>query len=159
MMRRLFVRVPDLEYFHDPLQNIQGRFTLGGSVGYDLIKTKRTEWDISAGPAYQFTRFNSVEVGQSDTSDSIALVLASYYDIELTRGIDFIFEYRGLMTGPNEGNNTQHTAVTLQFEIHKRLDLDVSFIWDRVQNPETQSDGTTPSPNDYRLVLGMGVNF
>ena len=41
----------------------------------------------------------------------------------------------------------------------KRLDLDVSVVWDRTQNPKQESSGAVPKQDDFRLTLGLGVRF
>ena len=46
---------------------------------------------------------------------------------------------------------------TLEFEIKRHLNLDVSFIWDYLQNPQTRSDGAIPQKSDYYLTVGFGV--
>ena len=157
--RRLFARVPDYEYYHDPLQNLAHRHTLGASVGYDLIKTRRVEWNVTAGPAFQRNDFSSVAPGESQTRDSFALVLGSRLDIELSQRLDWILEYRGQFSGRETGNNMHHAVSTLEVDIHKRLKLDVSFIWDRVASPQTEAGGTTPQQDDFRLITSLGIDF
>jgi putative salt-induced outer membrane protein YdiY len=160
LSRRLYVRFPDAEYYRDPLQNMDRRTTLGGAVGYEMFRTRRFEWDISAGPAYQRTRFVSVEPGQSETEASFAGVLSTRMDLELTQRIDWSLDYRGQRTGKDaSGGTTHHANSTLEFEIHKRLKLDLSFIWDHVDSPKTESGGTTPTADDYRLITSLGIDF
>ncbi len=159
LSRRLYARVPDIEYFRDPLQNLVHRLTLGGGVGYDLVKTPRTEWNVTVGPAWQGNWFDSVQTNQASSASSLALVLSTRFDIELTQRLNFIFEYRGQLTSPETGNNTHHAVSTLEFEIHKRLKLDLSFVWDRITSPKTESGGATPTPDDFRLITSLGIDF
>ena len=58
------------EYYRDPFQNIASRWTLGMGVGYTLIDTKKTDWEISGGLAYQTTQFDDVLEGESDSADT-----------------------------------------------------------------------------------------
>lgn len=159
LSRRLYVRVPDIEYYRDPLQNIAHRLTLGGGTGYDLIKSSRTEWDVTLGPAWQANWFDSVEPGEASYASSLAMVLSTRLDIELTKRLDFIAEYRGQLTSRETGNNTHHAVATLEFEVHKRLKMDLSFVWDRITSPMTESNGATPTPDDFRLITSLGVDF
>ncbi len=159
LSRRLYTRLPDVEYFRDPLQNIEHRLTLGGGVGYDFIKTPRTEWNVTLGPAWQRNWFHSVQPGEDSSAQSLALVLSTRFDIELTQRLDFIVEYRGQLTRKETGNNTHHAVTTLEFEIHKRLKLDLSFVWDRITSPKAESDGATPTPDDFRLITSLGIDF
>ena len=159
LSRRLYVRVPDVEYYRDPLQNLDHRLTLGVGVGYDLVKTPRTEWNVTISPSWQRNWFDSVEAGESTTASSGALVLSTRFDTELTQRLDFIFEYRGQLTRKETGNDTHHAVTTLEFEIHKRLKLDLSFVWDRIGNPQAESSGATPTADDFRLITSLGVDF
>jgi len=47
----------------------------------------------------------------------------------------------------------------LSVELRKYLDLDVSLTWDRVASPEPLEDGTVPEKDDYRLVVGLALDF
>jgi hypothetical protein len=35
----------------------------------------------------------------------------------------------------------------------------VSFVWDRISSPQTESGGGTPTPDDFRLITALGVDF
>ena len=159
LSRRLFVRVPTVEYYKDPLQNLDHRLTLGGGVGYDLIHNRRAEWNVTLGAAWQRNWYSSVGTNQNPIADSAALTLDSRLDLDITDRVNFVLQYRGQFSGRETGNNTHHAVATLEFKIHKRLDLDVSFTWDRVANPETDASGHTPSKDDFRLNLGLGIDF
>ena len=41
----------------------------------------------------------------------------------------------------------------------RRLDLDVTFVWDRTENPQADGNGVVPKQNDFRLNLSLGVKF
>jgi putative salt-induced outer membrane protein YdiY len=159
LSRRLYARVPDVEYYRDTLQNLNHRLTVGAGVGYDLIKTPRTEWNITVSPSWQRNWFETVPPGESAIADSGALVLSTRFETELTQRLDFIFEYRGQLTRKETGNDTHHAVTTLEFEIRKRLKLDLSFVWDRISDPKTESGGDTPSPDDFRLITSVGIDF
>ena len=157
--RRLYLILPAFEFYKDPFQNINRRFTLGGGVGYDLIDRPNLEWNVSTGPAYQHTWFESVEADQPQDRGAAALTFGSKFDWDITRRIKLILEYRGQYTSKETGATFHHTVSTLELELTKRLDLDVSFVWDRTQNPQAESSGTIPKQDDFRLVLGLGVRF
>ena len=159
LSRRLFVRLPTVEYYKDPLQNLDHRLTLGGGVGYDVIHNRRAEWNVTLGAAWQRNWYSSVGTNQNPIADSAALTLDSRLDLDITDRINVVLQYRGQFSGRETGNNTHHGVATLEFKIHKRLDLDVSFTWDRVANPETDASGHTPSKDDFRLNLGLGIDF
>jgi len=159
LSRRLFLLLPFAEYYKDPLQNLDHRLTLGAGMGYDLINNRHVEWNVTAGPAYQRNWYTSVQAGENNPPGAAALVLSSQLEIEVTKRLDFITEVRSQITSKQVGETTHHALATLAFEIHKRLDLDVSFIWDRVSNPRPDATGVTPVKDDFRMILGLGLDF
>ena len=57
------------------------------------------------------------------------------------------------------GLTSHHLLSTLSFDIWGPLDLDVSFTWDRVEQPVARDDGSVPESDDYRLSVGIGIDF
>ena len=154
-----FVRPAQLEYYHDPLANISMRLTGGVGAGYYIFDRTGLEWFVTAGPSYQYTKFETVEPGQADTATTPAGVLQSYFEMDFTRRLTFIQSWQSTFTSRESGQYTHHTVSTLEFEIKRHLNLDVSFIWDYLQNPQQKSDGSIPVKNDTYLTVGFGVRF
>jgi len=46
--RDMFITPITAEYYRDPFQNIEQRIYVGAAIGYSLINTNETEWEISA---------------------------------------------------------------------------------------------------------------
>jgi hypothetical protein len=156
---RLFVRPVVVEYYRDPFQNFAHRWTLGAAVGYQLVDTPRVSWEFNVGPAYQRTIFDSVAEGESDTESTAALWAGTTYTNELTGDIDYSLDYRFLLVKPDAGRYTHHLITGLSLDAVGPLDLDVSFVWDRVQNPRPESSGLVPKMDDYRFIFGLGFDF
>jgi hypothetical protein len=154
-----FLRPVQLEYYHDSLANISYRLTGGASVGYYIFDRSGLEWTVSAGPAYQYTRFETVEADQADSASTPAGVLTSNFKQDITQRLTFKQSWQSIFTEREAGQYTHHAVTTLEFEIKKHLNLDVSFVWDYLQNPQTRSDGAIPQKSDYYLTVGFGVRF
>ena len=159
LSRRFYLVVPSVEYYKDPFQNLLHRLTLGGGVGYDIIDRPNLNWNITTGPAYQKAWFASSQPGEPTQIGVAAVTFSSRFDWEITHRIDLILEYRGQYTSREVGETTHHGVSTLSLELSKRLDLDVSLVWDRISNPKIGADGIQPKPDDFRLVVGLGVDF
>jgi len=159
LSRRLYLVVPYAEYFRDRFQNIDRRVTGVVGLGYDIVDRPTLEWNITAGPAYQYTWFDSVQPGEDDSRGTGALSFGSQFDWDITRRIDLILEYRGQYTSREVGETIHHSVSTLSIELTKRFDLDVSFVWDRTQHPKPDSNGDVPKQDDFRLIVGLGVTF
>jgi hypothetical protein len=157
--RKYYWRAIFGEYFRDPFQNIENRYTLGTGIGYHITKTPKTEWDVSVGLAYQHTRFNSVEAGEDPEASTPALAIGTLYETELTKNLDFDVNYSFNLVNEESGKYTHHFVTTLETEITSWLDFDISFVWDRVQKPTANADGTVPEPDDYRLIFSLGIEY
>jgi len=157
--RDWFLRPIQAEYYRDPLANINYRLTGGIGAGYYLLDREDVEWKISAGPAYQYTRFVTVAPGQEDSAATPAGVLQTKFKADLTSRITWIESFDATLTSQQAGLYTHHIVSTVEFEIKRFLDLDLSLVWDYLQNPKAESNDVIPEHSDLRLTLGVGVRF
>ncbi len=154
-----FVRPLQFEYYNDPLANIDYRLTGGVGAGYYIFDRTGLEWKISAGPSFQYTKFSNVGTNESETASTPAAVLNSYFKTDITKRLTFIQLYQSSFTKAEAGQYTHHTVTTLEFEIKRHLNLDVSLVWDYLQMPQPKADGTIPQKSDTYLTVGLGVRF
>jgi len=157
--RAWFIRPMDFEIYHDPLINIAYRLTGGVGAGYYIFDRPGLEWRVSAGPGFQYTRFDTVEPGAAESASTASGGIQSYFEYDLTRRLTFKQSLQCMFTDQEAGEYTHHAVSTLEFEIKHHLDLDVSFIWDYLQNPQARSDGSIPEKSDYYLTVGVNVRF
>jgi hypothetical protein len=158
LTRNFFVTPSSIEVFHDPFSNINVRLTPGSSLGYHVFRG-RFEWSVEAGLGYQWTRFESVDVDEEDAESNGAVTFGTEFELELTRRVDFEGSYALQLTFPELGNTNHNAYVELSVELTKILDLDLSFNWDRIEEPRETSDGEQPEQNDYRMVIALGLEF
>ena len=159
LSRKFYLILPFAEYYKDPFQNLKHRATVGVGVGYDLVVQPSVEWTVTAGPAYQYSWFESAQVGERTEKGAGALAFGTRFDWDITRKIELSLGYRGQYTSQEAGETTHHAVGTLSFDITKRFDLDISLSWDRIAKPKVGSDGVQPKPDDFRLVVGLGMDF
>lgn len=157
--RKYYYRPLFAEYYRDPLKNIDYKLTAGCGIGYYFINTPRTKWEIGGGPGYQVTKFTSVELGQDDTERSLGLIADTLYDTKLTEYIDFLFKYTFQILNKVSGRYIHHTLTSFEIELTDSIDFDITFIWDRVQDPQPDDTGIAPDKDDFNLMLGLGVEF
>ncbi|MCC7377437.1 MAG: DUF481 domain-containing protein [Verrucomicrobiales bacterium] len=159
LSKRFYLVLPSGEYYRDPFQNLAHRATAGVGVGYDLVDRPKVTWNVTTGPAYQHAWFDSTQPGDPDQKSTAALWFGSRFDWDITRRIEFTAEYRGQYTSRAVGETTHHGVATLSLDITESIDLDVSFVWDRISQPSIGEDGVQPKPDDFRLILGIGLDF
>jgi len=159
LTRRLFVRPVFAEYFSDKFQNIQHQGTVGLGIGYTLVDNSKTEWDVFGGPGYRYTRFVSVQPGESSTESTAAFLAGTTWDQELTGWMDANAAYSFGLMNERSGTYTHHATAGLSIEMTSNLDLELTVVWDHVQTPQQTSAGTTPLPDDFRFLVGISVDL
>ena len=157
--RKYFFRPFFGEYYRDPFKNINSRVTVGAGMGYHIIDTSKTEWDVAGGPAYQRTRFDSVQVGQASSESTPAFVAGTHFNRDLTKTVEFDFRYDFQIVNEESGTYTHHLVAAVETELTSWLDFDVSFIWDMTKDPQPNADGTVPKQDDYYLIFSLGIDF
>lgn len=156
---KFYWQVLAAEYYRDPFSNIDGQYSIGSGVGYDIIHRSKTEWGVKAGVGYQHQKYISVEVGEQDYADSPFATLGTRFDHEVNGNVDFLFDYSLRWLNEDNGLYTHHMLTKLSFDLINDLDLDVSVIWDRIEKPQAASDGTLPKKDDYQLVVSLAYEF
>ncbi|MFD2167517.1 YdiY family protein [Thalassotalea euphylliae] len=157
--QRIFFRAADFEYFADELGNIDYRATLGVGLGYHVVETDDIQWDVTAGPSYQQTRYIEVEPGEDDTENSSVLMLGTYFEWELTKDIDFETKYQVQIVSEEAGELIHHLQTGVEIELINDFDLDLTLYVDRVDKPRPEEDGRVPDKDDYRFVVSLGYEF
>jgi len=157
--RDLFITPMSAEFFRDPFQNIEQRANLGIAVGYTIINTSDSEWDISGGPAYQETKFVSVQPGQSSKDSTATLILTTKFDTELNSKVDLEGTYSITLGDSKTGGYTHRSILTIETELTEKLDFDVTGVWDRIKSPVQDQDGNIPERNDFRILVGLGYDL
>jgi len=157
--KKYFWRPIFAEYFRDPFQNLDYRTTIGVGGGYYIIDTPKTTWNVSGGPGYRATRYVSVQPGDSQKVTTPALVVGTFYDTALTKTVDFNGRYNFSIVNEESGTYTHHAIATVEIELTSILDFDISFVWDRTQDPQTRADGSVPKQDDFQLLFTLGVDI
>lgn len=156
---RFFWRVLNGEYYRDVPKNIAHQASIGTAFGFDLIRNGKTEWELSGGLGVSDKRYVSVEAGGNRQETSPSLRLGTLYDTSFSKNTDFLINYSFQLLDKASGSYTHHFISTLSSEILPDLDIDVSLIWDRVQDPRPDANGIVPRRDDYQLVVGIGYEF
>ncbi|UCD34469.1 MAG: DUF481 domain-containing protein [Nitrospiraceae bacterium] len=157
--KKFFWRQFSASYYRDRFKNIDDQVSLFTGLGYHIIRTAKTEWDVTAGVGARYTKFNSVEPGQSSDHTSPAFGAGTRYDTELTSWMDFLVDYSFQIVDKEAGTYTHNFITTLSNDLIGDIDLDISFVWDRIEDPQPDSEGTVPEQDDYQLIVGLSYDF
>ena len=155
----LFLTPVSFEAYTDEFQNVSYRLTPLVGIGYSIVRRSALEWEVRLLGGYQHVRLDSAVPGDSKTLDNGAIAVGTSIDAELTSRLDLILKYRAQLIVPDTDQTNHHTEATLEFELTSVIDLDVAFVWDRIEDPATEADGNTPDKDDLRLTVGLALEF
>ncbi len=159
LTRRLFVTPLGISAYRDPFSNISMRVIPSAGVGYDLVDANTLTWEISGGPAYTYTRYDSVPVGDSKSEDSVAVLAGTSMEWDVTPDVELNFGYEITLPVSELDDYTSHLSATLAIDLIDWIDTDLSLVWDRVNSPSADEEGKVPDPNDFRITFGVGIDF
>lgn len=147
------------EYYTDRFRNIKKQITAGVGAGYTLFKEGDNEWKVSGSPSVIYTKYESVSIGEKQSNFTGALGLSTNLEYEFNTVTTVKYSYQLNLTDKFAGKYTHHMVTTLENELLSWLDLDVSFIWDYILEPQSTIDKQTPKKSDFQLLVGLGIEF
>ncbi len=156
---RFFLRPIFGEYTSDDFQNIDHKYTIGTGAGYQIFDASWIEWRLTGGPAYQETSFITVLPEEEETERTPALVGVSNFGLDITSDIEFYHDYTFYFVNKESGRYVHYMIAGFSIDITSLLDLDISLAWDRTEKPKADENGEFPEKNDYRLVVGFGIDY
>jgi len=155
----LFFRPLDLSFYRDPLQNINSRINIGMGIGYQFIDDGDQELEMNLGPSFLYTKYEYADAQLNNSDESLAVSLTVDYEREIHDQIDFELSYKLTATESETGGYLQNAKLNFDIELTDVLDFDISFFWDRVNNPQLNIEGVPLEKNDFRIAFGLGVSF
>ncbi len=157
LTHRLFINLASVDYYADEFQNIDRRLTAGMGIGYEFYSNSWVSVEATAGAAYQGTNFIEVATGDKKANDAAATA-STEIEFDFPRGLDWDNLYRVQLVVTDMGKTSHHAESTVSFDIWGPLELDLSFIFDRIEQPApTATD--VPESNDYRMTVGLSLNL
>jgi hypothetical protein len=156
---RFFWRTFDAEFYRDTFKNIDRQISIGTGFGFELVRTSKTEWSVIGGVGALRKRYVSVLPGQDPEISSPVLSLGTRLDTDITKRIEYLFDYNAQISNDKAGRYTHHMISTLSTDLNSYLDLDISLVWDRINKPQERDDGTIPYKNDYQLIVGVSYEL
>ena len=100
-----------------------------------------------------------MEAGEDSENTSPALGLGTKYETDFTKWLEFLFDFSFQLVDKDSGSYIHHMVSTLESDLIGDLELDISFVWDRVEDPQPAEDGTVPQQNDFQLIVGISYEF
>lgn len=154
-----FIRPVSIELNQSSPQNIDFQSTIGAQVGYDIFKDPYREWEVSIGPSWVYTKFDTVIDGYDHEESSFGISINSYFETELRKDIDLSHTYSLTTNNKASGGMIHHNLVSLSIDVTEVVEMEVDFVWDRTESPVAKKTGERPEKDDFRLSFGVGFDF
>ena len=101
---------------------------------------------------------STLEAGSHEDNPG-KIIISGHNDVIIDNKIDLNASYRFNIVNRDSGRYTHHTKTSLEIELTDRLDLDFYFVWDRIQEPKTKSDGSIPDRDDFYFIFCIGFEL
>ncbi len=146
-------------YYKDRFSNIKYSYNLGTGLGYEVYDGEKLEIDISGGPGYKKTTYDSHETDKDDATSTPMITLTTDIEYEINSDLDFDMSYTLELLNKENGSYTHHILSKLKHDFYDDFDLAISMIWDKIEDPTKREDGTLPKEDNYQLLFGVEYEF
>ena len=157
--RRLYWRPISVQYYRDEPQNIAHQATADTGLGYHFVDSDRVDWELQVGVGGNYLSHVSIAPGDPDNELTPVGTFGSDLYVDLTSWMEWEFLVSTTFLEEDAGRYQHHIVNTLSTDLIGGIDLDVSLIWDRTENPQQAEDGTIPEQDDYRFVVSFSYDF
>ncbi len=163
---RLYLIVPAFEVFADEFQNINLRLTPSAGLGFEWLKRKRITWDLSTSAGVTYTDRVAVAAPDPKSSTDAVIIFGTDIETDPTDDVEWDTTYTVQVVPAEIGLTNHHLESIMSIDLFWNLDLDITFIWDRIEDPAPLLVDAGPpevfqpvEKNDYRLTFGIGWDF
>ncbi|MDF1876317.1 DUF481 domain-containing protein [Sulfurimonas sp. SAG-AH-194-L11] len=147
------------ELYSDTYINIRQQFTAGVGLGYTLLDSKKVRWSFSGGPAFVYTKYETVVLGNKTEDFSPAIEFSTKYQNDISSRIDLIYDYKLTYANTAAGTYKHHMLLTLENKLTSWLNLSITGVWDYILEPQETAQQIIPEQNDFQLLIGFGLKF
>ena len=159
LSKRLFITPIYSEFYNNDYQNIKLQYTQSFGVGYEFINTNNTNFYISSGPGFIYTKYNTIYNNKNNNTKSLTLITRSKLKYDITDNLTFKWDYKFAFNNNSSGKYKHYMLSQLIIDLTNDLTLNISYTWDHLEKPQKDSNGETPYKNDYTTSMGLGLNF
>lgn len=147
------------EAYHDPFQNIRIRNRVGAGLGFRHEASAVFTWSGALQGVYQYQEAISV----ADAADAITndAGLSIGLDTKITPVSDMTIKagWKSTIVLTDLGLTSHRGLLAWSYKLVGALGVDAQVQYDRIEQPPTQADGTTPLSDDVQVSAGLSLGF
>ena len=121
---------------------------------------QRSNGRVDAGIAYQDDIVRQTcRKRDPQSNDSPALAIGTDYENKFAGWIKYLLDYSFFIVNEESGSYTHHLSTGFEIDLWGDFDFDITWVWDRIQNPQEMAGGIDPVQDDFRMIFALGYKF
>ena len=158
LTKRFYAQPFDAALQYDEFQNIEARVSPTAGFGYRVIEKSWLEWDLEAAMGYQYLRNISVVPGLPIYRNDFIGRLTTYLKWTIVNDLKLTVNHTSLIVATDIGRTSGNTRSVLSYKVNDLIDIETTFVHDRVWEPVPNAAGVTPKKDDFQLIFSLAVN-
>ena len=158
LTKRFYAQPFDAALQYDEFQNIEARVSPTAGFGYRVIEKSWLEWDLEAAMGYQYLRNISVVPGLPIYRNDFIGRLTTYFKWTIVNDLKLTVNHTSLIVATDIGRTSGNTRSVLSYKVNDLIDIETTFVHDRVWEPVPNAAGVTPKKDDFQLIFSLAVN-
>lgn len=158
LTKRFYAQPFDAALQYDEFQNIEARVSPTAGFGYRVIEKSWLEWDLEAAMGYQYLRNISVVPGLPIYRNDFIGRLSTYLKWTIVNDLKLTVNHTSLIVATDIGRTSGNTRSVLSYKVNDLIDIETTFVHDRVWEPVPNAAGVTPKKDDFQLIFSLAVN-
>ncbi len=162
LTRPWFVAPAFGQFLNDRFQNIRFRATPAAGAGVHIIDVPNVKWDFLTGMGYQYLNYlDASQFTGSNPQNDTFIPFYTYADFNITGDIELTVSWLTNLVFTTIGNTNHTGKADFSIDVTFVIDLDISFLYLRTENPAPPPDPTAPpiKKNDYQLVVSLSLEL
>ncbi len=147
------------EVLHDEFQNIEFRWIAATGGGFHIVDTSDLTLDFQLGAGYAQSYFVSTLPDDPSPAGGFLTLPTLTMNWDITSDLDFEFSWYSALFVPNFENTFHHGVARFSVDVTDVIDLGLSAIYDRQEEPTPNEDGTVPNKNDLAMTASIGIDL
>ena len=87
------------------------------------------------------------------------MAIGTGYENKFAGWIKYLFDYNFFIVNEESGRYSHHLSTGFEIDLWGNFDFDITWVWDRMQNPQETADGTVPEQDDFRTIFALSYKF